>query len=184
MGDEFNKTAGFDAGADDVVREDEGVTVYAKPENLQSVKQFLENKNIDSVVNAYDVHSVDLSDFIERKHLTKFFPEYATYKIRVDLLGTIIKNNDCKLVFVEVKDTQLSLINLSQLLGYCKILRPESAFLISPRGLSKPLRQLLLNYNRIDILEFDKNKFVHVAKWNPERKSIEMDSLIPPLGSL
>ena len=90
----------------------------------------------------------------------------------------------CTLVFVEVKDTQLSLINLSQLLGYCKILRPEFAFLISPKGLSRPLSQLLVHFNRLDILEFDKNRFVRVAKWNPTRNAIENDSIIPPLGSL
>jgi hypothetical protein len=125
-----------------------------------------------------------LSDFIQRNNYTKFFPEYATYKIRVDLLGIILEKDKCRLVFVEVKDTPLSLINLSQLLGYCKILRPEFAYLVSPKGLSKPLSQLLIHFNRLDILEFDKNKFVRVAKWNAVRNAIEIDSIIPPLGSL
>ncbi|MBU3999768.1 hypothetical protein KKG29_01135 [Patescibacteria group bacterium] len=144
----------------------------------------MENKHPKATIKTYDVHAVDLSDFIQRNNYTKFFPEYATYKIRVDLLGVILKKEKYTLVFVEVKDTPLSLINLSQLLGYCKILRPEFAFLISPKGLSKPLSQLLVHFNRLDILEFDKNKFVRVAKWNPTRNAIENDSIIPPLGSL
>ncbi len=36
----------IDAGAQDILREEEGVTVYAKPEDLQKVKLFLETKNI------------------------------------------------------------------------------------------------------------------------------------------
>lgn len=35
-----------DAGADDVLKEEEGVTIYTKPENLQKVKQLLDGKNI------------------------------------------------------------------------------------------------------------------------------------------
>ncbi len=154
------------------------------PSMLEWLQTHLENKHPKATIKTYDVHAVDLSDFIQRNKYTKFFPEYATYKIRVDLLGVILEKDKCNLVFVEVKDTPLSLINLSQLLGYCKILRPEFAFLISPKGLSKPLGQLLVHFNRLDILEFDKNKFVRVAKWNPTRNAIENDSIIPPLGSL
>jgi YebC/PmpR family DNA-binding regulatory protein len=36
----------IDAGAQDILKETEGMTVYAKPEDLQKLKQFLENKNI------------------------------------------------------------------------------------------------------------------------------------------
>ena len=154
------------------------------PSMLKWLQMYLENKHPKAVIKTYDVHSVDLSDFIQRNKYTKYFPEYATYKIRVDLLGVILEKDKCNLVFVEVKDTPLSLINLSQLLGYCKILRPEFAFLISPKGLAKPLSQLLVHFNRLDILEFDKNKFVRVAKWNPARNAIEIDSIIPPLGNL
>lgn len=154
------------------------------PSMLKWLQTYLENKHQKAVIKTYDVHSVDLSDFIQRNKYTKHFPEYATYKIRVDLLGVILEKNKCNLVFVEVKDTPLSLINLSQLLGYCKILKPEFAFLISPKGLTKPLSQLLVHFNRLDILEFDKNKFVRVAKWNPTRNAIENDSIIPPLGNL
>ena len=154
------------------------------PSMLKWLQMYLENEHPKAVIKTYDVHSVDLSDFIQRNKYTKYFPEYATYKIRVDLLGMILEKDKCNLVFVEVKDTPLSLINLSQLLGYCKILMPEFAFLISPKGLAKPLSQLLVHFNRLDILEFDKNKFVRVAKWNPTRNAIEIDSIIPPLGNL
>lgn len=36
----------IDAGADDIDKAEEGVTIYTKPENLQKVKQFLDSKNI------------------------------------------------------------------------------------------------------------------------------------------
>jgi YebC/PmpR family DNA-binding regulatory protein len=36
----------IDAGADDVIREEEGITIYTKPEDLQKVKSFLDSKGI------------------------------------------------------------------------------------------------------------------------------------------
>lgn len=36
----------IDAGAQDILREEEGITVYTKPEDLQKIKQFLDVKNI------------------------------------------------------------------------------------------------------------------------------------------
>lgn len=156
-------------------------TLY--PNILKWLQEYLENKNKNAEVKTHDVHSIDLGEFFEQSKYKKFFPEYPTYKIRVDLLGTVIKNNKCELTFIEVKNKSISLINLSQLLGYCKILKPKFAFLISPSGLSKPMRQLLTHFNRLDILEFDKNKSITVAKWNISRNAIDISSAIPPFTS-
>lgn len=38
----------IDAGADDIIQEDEGITIYTKIENLQAVKKFLESKEINT----------------------------------------------------------------------------------------------------------------------------------------
>jgi len=148
---------------------------------LNWLKEFLENKNPHAKIFVYDVHSRDLSDFLERMPFKKFFPEYSTYKIKIDLLGVIQYQNKCSLVFVEVKDDQLNLRHLSQLLGYCKIVKPAIAFLISPRGLSRPLYQLLLHFKRLDILEYKPNYFVKIAKWDNSRRAIRMDSIIPSI---
>jgi len=44
--DENFELALIDAGAEDILKETEGVTIYAKADDLQKVKQFLEAKNI------------------------------------------------------------------------------------------------------------------------------------------
>ena len=38
----------IDAGADDIIKEDEGVTIYTQTEDLQKVKTFLEDKKIET----------------------------------------------------------------------------------------------------------------------------------------
>ena len=130
------------------------------------LQEYLSNKFPRSTIRTFDVHSIDLSEFLQKSPYKKFFPEYPTYKIRVDLLGLIIKNDICSIVFVEVKDTSLSLINLSQLIGYCKIVIPGNAFLISPKGLGRPLHSLLNIYKRNDILEYSNGKSIKIIKWD------------------
>lgn len=38
----------IEVGADDILKENEGVTIYVKPENLQKVKKFLDEKKINT----------------------------------------------------------------------------------------------------------------------------------------
>lgn len=144
--------------------------------------EYLKNKNPRAEVSVHDVHSVDLSDFLERTPFKKFFPEYSTYKIKIDLVGVVRGKYKCSLTFVEVKDVQLNLMHISQLLGYCRIVKPSAAFLISPKGLGKPLNQLLNCFKRLDILEYTPNHFIRIAKWDSSRNAILMDSVIPPFG--
>lgn len=142
------------------------------------LEEYLQNKHPKAEVAAFDIHSSDLSNFLQRSKYKKYFPEYATYKIQIDLLGVIIENDKCSLAFVEVKDTQINLMNLSQLLGYCKIFNPDIAFLVSPKGLSAPLNQLLNHFNRLDILRYSPHKSVCIAKWNIARNAIDNNTAI------
>ncbi len=150
---------------------------------LNWLDEYLKNKNPRAKVSVYDVHSTDLSDFLQRTPFKKYFPEYSTYKIRVDLVGMVEQKGKCSLTFVEVKYGQLNLRDVSQLLGYSKIVKPEFAFLISPKGLSRPLSQLLKYFNRLDILEYKPNYYIRIARWDSSRKAILMNSVIPPFGN-
>ena len=47
VGEEFELEL-IDAGAEDILREEEGITIYTKMENLQKVKHFLDYKNINA----------------------------------------------------------------------------------------------------------------------------------------
>lgn len=152
------------------------------PEISNWLTTYLKVKNPKAKITVQDIHAEELSDFLQKTNLKKYFPEYSAYKIKVDIVGAIEQNGICNLVFVEVKDTALSLINLSQLLGYCKIVLPKSAFLISTKGLAIPLHQLLNIYGRTDILNLEKNVVVRVVRWNQMKKTIDTDSVIPPFG--
>jgi hypothetical protein len=84
-------------------------------------------------------------------------------------------------VFIEVKNSTLNLKDLSQLIGYSKIVKPIGAFLISPNGLGKHLNQLLIDFKRLDILEYQQNHLIRIGKWDIERNSILAADFIPSI---
>jgi len=102
--------------------------------------------------------------------------------IKIDVIGILKKGNDVKLVFVEVKDKPLTLIDLGQLWGYTQLIDPIESFLISSKGLGC-LEYLFKVLKREDLLYYGpkREKMMKVAKWDVRRKSIDYDSLIPKL---
>lgn len=100
--------------------------------------------------------------------------------IEVDIIGILKRKNLYKLVFMEVKDVPLKLTHLGQLWGYCQLINPEEAFLISPRGLGT-LGKCLVDLRRIDILQYGENhinKSMKVVKWDPTSKSLDYTTLV------
>ena len=103
-------------------------------------------------------------------------------QIKVDIVGILKRGNGFKLVFVEVKDTDLTLKDLGQLWGYTQLINPIESFLISSKGLGR-LAHLFNVLKREDLLKFGTktNKFMQIAKWDKARKCIDYSSLIPKL---
>ena len=124
-------------------------------------------------IQVLDTHDSDLSNFIIKLNYQKFFPEFATFQIRQDITGFIEYSNRVDLVFVECKNTTLSLLNLSQLIGYSCIALPIYAILLSPEGMGSTLSKLLQTYNRKDVLEFKPNKRIQVIKWDYKKHDID-----------
>jgi len=112
-----------------------------------------------------------LRSFIERSGLRSFFtPEYMTYDIKSDITGIVIKKDHAELILIECKLNKISLRNLSQMIGYSRVVKPRYSLIISPKGLSEPLKKLLTIYNRVDILRYGRNRSIAIAKWDYNRK--------------
>lgn len=124
-------------------------------------------------ISVLDTHDSDLSNFIMTLGYQKFFPEFSTYQIRQDITGFIEYTDRVELIFVECKNTTLSLINLSQLIGYSCIALPIYSILLSPQGMGKTLNKLLQDFNRKDILEFRPKRKIQVIKWDFNKQDID-----------
>ena len=133
---------------------------------------YLQNKNPDAGVIVHDIHKIYLSDFFTKTDFRRDFPDYSTYKIKIDLLGVIKRGKQYELVFIEVKDGALNFSHLAQLLVYSKLVRPAQAILISPQGLSTHLNDIVNKYNRVDMLEYMQNHKIQLSKWDRYRGAI------------
>lgn len=130
-------------------------------------------------ITVLDTHDSDLLNFIINLNYQKYFPEFTTYKIRQDITGFIEYDDKVELVFVECKNGYLTLINLSQLIGYSCIALPIMSILIAPQGMGTTLAKLLTSFNRIDILEFRPNRKIQVLKWDFNKQDIDrMNSIV------
>ena len=124
-------------------------------------------------ITVLDTHDSDLSNFIMKLNYQKFFPEFTTFKIRQDITGFIEYENKVDLVFVECKNAKLTLINLSQLIGYSCIALPIFSILIAPQGTGTTLNKLLTSFNRKDVLEFRPKRKIEVLKWDKNKQDID-----------
>lgn len=111
-------------------------------------------------------------------------PDWASYDIRVDVTSVISSADSVEFAFVECKLKQISLRDVSQLLGYSRVANPVFSCILSPQGISSEVSALLSTYGRNDILEYDwpKGKVprsICVATWDQVRQDIDYASLLP-----
>jgi len=152
------------------------------PEVANWLREFLIQKFKKASITVDITANTKLYYWLERKKLQKFFKEYISYDIKIDVVGAIIYDNKADLVFIECKRKSITLKDVAQLLGYSRVANPILSFIISPGGLSKPLGFLLEIYGRYDILTYDRDliRVIRIAKWDASRKSINLSSILPP----
>lgn len=149
------------------------------PEVIRWLERYLKDKHSRAEIKAYDTSRQDLSEFLRRHKLHSFFTEFETYVIKVDITAVIKDKNQCDLAFVECKLNPINLKDISQLLGYSKVVKPKYSFIISPGGISTPINTLIKIFKRYDILEYQKGFKIKIAQWNKETKEIDVATLLP-----
>lgn len=143
-----------------------------------------------SEIDIRDTHSLLLNKYIRSHGLLQYFQGniWQTYDIRVDVTAFIKSQKSNGLVFVECKTTNISLLNVSQLLGYSRVALPLSSYLVSSAGIGTSVQSLITKYGRSDILEYywgkgEVPRKMIVAKWDSNLKSIDPNSVLPPGAS-
>lgn len=126
-----------------------------------------------------DTERRELRSVIDQAGLSGEFPEASAWEVQVDVVGVVRRRSRVHLSFVELKSGPIKLVDVGQLLGYCRVCRPSEAFVLSPVGPSADLRRLLTVYERTDILTFG-DEFIRVGVWNLDRGEPDWGSLSPP----
>jgi len=132
-----------------------------------------------TVVVLPDTDRRKLGQVLEAAEYSDRFPESSAWNVRVDVVAVIERRRLCSLAFVELKSRPITLVDVGQLLGYCRVCKPELALLLSPSGVSAELSRLLNGFGRTDILTFERNTIV-VGKWDVRRSMPDWQHLTPP----
>lgn len=151
------------------------------PEIETWLKGYLQAKYPDyQVETTHESSSLNLETVLRKFEID---PTLAIgLNIKIDVLGILRQNGEHELVFIEVKDDELTLKDLGQLWGYSQLMDPIESFLVSSKGIGK-LSKLFNVLKREDLLEYGVggNKYMRVAKWDNNRKSIDYQTLIPKI---
>jgi hypothetical protein len=128
-----------------------------------------------------DTSKITVDNFILRKELTSYISYWSALKVSVDITGAVLKNDgSLHLAIVEVKTRKINLRDLSQVIGYAKVIKPDYAFIISPNGWSKILKHLILDLQRTDVLEYDSKKKIIIGKWDMVSNSLRAGDILTP----
>jgi hypothetical protein len=128
-----------------------------------------------------DTSKITVDNFILRKELTSYISYWSALKVSVDITGAVLKNDgSLHLAIVEVKTRRINLRDLSQVIGYAKVIKPDYAFIISPNGWSKILKYLILDLQRTDVLEYDSKKKIIIGKWDMVSNSLRAGDILTP----
>ncbi|MEW5896180.1 MAG: hypothetical protein AB1668_00675 [Nanoarchaeota archaeon] len=149
------------------------------------IKEWLQNYLIDkyrgyTVETTFETSRRNLDIVLKSKRIE--CKEAVGLQVKIDVIGILKRGDDFKLVFVEVKDKELTLKDLGQLWGYTQLIDPIESFLVSSKGLGR-LSHLFNVLRREDLLKFGTktNKFMQIAKWDKRRGCIDYSSLVPKL---
>jgi hypothetical protein len=146
-------------------------------------QKMLQSKFRNARIYVEDTSKKVLSRWLFEKGLHKYFPDYQTYEVEVDVTGVVLKSSkEVYLGFIECKLGRISLRDLSQLLGYSKVALPLYSIILSPEGISESLNLLFNIARRNDILYYSSDKHIFIAKWLEKKKEIDFSTIIPKGG--
>lgn len=142
------------------------------------LRRFMASRFPRAEISVEDTHNVSLSRFVQDAGIQRFYPEYQSFDVKVDVVGLVRSARTCSLVLVECKINPVNLRDVGQLLGYSLVVQPAASFLISPRWWSGSLRSLLETYERTEVLRYGK-RAIRVCKWDPDRQAVLQESVFP-----
>lgn len=150
------------------------------PPVMSWFRRVLKGRFPTAAVETYDTSTVGLNRFLQDRGLHHLFPQYQSYEIRVDVTAVVQLRKSGLLGFVECKLKQISLRDVSQLLGYSRVALPAYSIIVSPAGVTQAVHYLLNTFGRLDVLEYSSGRRLRVATWDTLREEISLPTLIPP----
>lgn len=157
------------------------------PDVIAWLRRLLRERFSGAEVDVRDTHASPLNEYIKRNGLERYFENniWQTYEIRVDITAFIAHRGKPEIAFVECKLIPISLLHISQLLGYSRVAHPSLSYLISTKGIGNAVIALISRYDRTDILEYEWQKgrmpsTLVLGTWDIATKRLDPTSVLPP----
>lgn len=144
------------------------------------LEKFLQCRYRKHSIHVADTHSISLASHLFRHGLHQFFPEYCAWDIRIDVIGVIVDKQQASLIQIGCQESALTLSDIAVYTAHSRIVKPQLSLVLSPAGLSTRLGTLLQTYGRYDVLEYDKQRRIRLARWDIKRGEIDYSSVLPP----
>jgi hypothetical protein len=122
------------------------------------LENYLRDQNNGEIIISEIVATKKLSNLPSLQPFPEIIDLVEKLEIRPDVVGFV---NDSKMTFIESKIDAISLSNVGQLLGYCMIANPDSAYLISTKPISAALTLILSTYE--ELLEYN-GKMIQIGQ--------------------
>ncbi len=132
------------------------------------LENHLTDQNIDATIVSEIVATTKLSNLPSLQPFPDIIDLVEKLEIRPDVVGFV---NDSQMTFIESKIDPISLSNVGQLLGYCMIANPVSAFLISTMPISAALTKILSTYT--ELLEYN-GKMIQIGQLDMESGNVTL----------
>lgn len=130
-------------------------------------------------ITTVDSHSKRLELVLRENNIIR--DQSVGLDIQIDVLGIVRSKRGDELVFIEAKNTQLTLRDLGQLWAYCKLIDPKEAFLFSTAGFGGLLK-IFKVFNRVDLLDFGDGKYIKrmiLAEWDINSNLPDYHTMFP-----
>ena|SRR3990172_6185808 len=150
------------------------------PSVISWFNEKLRNQYKRSEIAVFDTSRVNLWRFLRDQNLHALFPDYLTYEIRIDITAIIKSKTKAELAFIECKVGEITLRDVSQLLGYSRVANPVLSILLSPKSVSRSMHHLLKSYLRYDVLNYAPNRRIRICLWDQSKKEIDARHTLPP----
>lgn len=145
-------------------------------------QKYLEDKYKNSdgwFVRVIDTSYIKFSDVASYYEIN--LPEANGIQVKIDIVGFAKKENKVKLFFIEAKTGSLDIRDLGQLWVYCKLFKPDEAYLMTDGDFGQ-LNNVLIVSGRYDLLEYgndEQSRKMNIAIWDKSKNAPDFLTMIP-----
>jgi hypothetical protein len=125
-------------------------------------------------IEVADTSRLRLSVFIRKANLGANFPQSHSWDIQVPITAILRRRKKAELVLANCQAGRIALKDVGPFLVQSRLVLPALAVLLSPCGLSSPLKKLLINYKRQEVLDYAIGKKMTLGTWDSGRKRADL----------